>query len=98
MVKAEEAFSKAYALRVKKEVPYEERLKYYRRACDHFYKAYQYDKQTFTLNRIASATEACLRIEDFEKEREFAQFEEDYIKTHPDEVKYGDAGAFMSLE
>ena len=98
MVKAEEAFATAHALRTTKKVPYEERLKYYHTACDYFYKAYRYDKKTFTLNRIESAGESCLRIENFEREKEFREFEETYIKAHPDEATYGDAGAYMNME
>ena len=98
MVKAEQAFTKAYAMRIKREISYEERLKHYRTACDYFYKAFRYEPQIFTLSRIGSAAESCLRIEDFEREKEFREFEEEYARAHPDEVTYGDAWAFMSLE
>ena len=98
MFQAEEAHTKAYTLRLKKEVSYEERLKYYRRACEFFLKAYRYSDHTFTLNRIESAAEACLRVGDREAEQKFRQFEEKYIKAHPNEVEYGDAGPFMNLE
>ena len=98
IVKAENAFSKAYSLRTKKEISYEERLSYYRTACDYFFKAYQSNKRVFTLNRIELAAESCLRIKDFDKENEFQKFAEEYVQTHPDEAKYGDAGAFMSIE
>lgn len=98
IVKAEQTFSKAYEMRTKREIPYEERLKYYRTACDNFYRAFRQDRRVFTLNRIGSAAESCLRIEDFEREKEFREFEEEYALAHPDEVKYGDAGAYMSME
>lgn len=97
-MKAEEAFTEAHSLRVKKEIPYEERLKYYRIACDNFHRAFRQQKEAFTLARIELAAESCLRIRDLDREKEFREFEEAYIQTHPDEAKYGDAGAFMSLE
>ena len=99
MVKAEEAFSKGHALRVRKrDAVYQSRLKYYRKACGYFSKAYRVNREVFTLNRIDEAMEACLRIEDFKGEETFRQFEEEYVQAHPDEAKYGDAGAFMNLE
>ena len=99
MVKAEEAFSKGHAMRIHKgDATYETRLKYYRKACDYFSKAYDINRETFTLSRIDEAMEACLRIEDFKHEETFREFEEEYARTHPDEAKYGDAGAFMNLE
>ena len=98
MVKAEEAVAKAYGLRTQKGVAYDQRLKYYRVACEQFSKAYRSDKNSFTLNRIQSASESCLRIENYEQEKLFQDFEEEYVKAHPDEVKYGDAGAYMSME
>ena len=98
MVKAEEAVAKAYGLRTQKGVAYDLRLKYYRIACEQFAKAYRSDKTSFTLNRIQSASESCLRIENYQQEKVFRDFEEEYVKQHPDEVKYGDAGAYMSIE
>ena len=98
MVKAEEAFSKAYTLRLKKGIAYEERLKHYHEACDYFLKAHRFSERVFTLNRIESAAESCMRIRNFDAEENFRTFEEKYIKTHPQEVKYGDAGPFMNLE
>ena len=99
MVRAEETFSKAHAMRVKKnEASYEVRLKYYRAACDNFSKAYRWNRSAFTLNRIDEAAEACLRVEDLKNEQIFRQFEEEYVRKHPDEAKYGDAGAYMNLE
>ena len=99
MVRAEEAFSKAHAMRVKKnEISYEVRLKHYRAACDNFSKAYRWNRDAFTLNRIDEAAEACLRVKDAKDEQMFRQFEEEYAQHHPDEAKYGDAGAYMNLE
>ena len=96
--RAEEAFSKAYALRLKRGVSYEERLKYYRKACEFFLKAYHRSDRTFTLTRIDSAAESCMRVGNYEAEQKFRQFEEAYIKAHPNEVEYGDAVHFMNLE
>ena len=77
---------------------YEERLKCYRKACDFFLKAYQHSDRTFTLNRIDSAAESCMRVGNYKTEKKFRQFEEKYIKAHPTEVEYGDAVPFMNLE
>ena len=97
--RAEQAFSKAYALRTKrKEIPYTKRLRLYRTACDYFWRAFEVDKRSFTLNRIDSAAESCLRVEEPGREKAFRQFEEDYIRKHPDEAEYGDAGAYMNIE
>ena len=98
MVRAEEAYAKAYALRVQRNVPYEKRLKLYRAACNHFVKAYRHDTGIFTLSRIESAAEACMRVKDEENETEFRAFAEKYIKEHPTEVEYGDAFPAMSFE
>ncbi len=99
MVKAEDAFAKARAMRIKKDDTfYQERLKEYRTACGYFAKAYQINNKAFTLNRIWEAAEACLRVEDFKNEKTFRDFEEEYVRDHPDETKYGDAGAFGNLE
>ena len=97
MVKAEKEFEKAHSLRIKK-IPYEERLRYYRDACHFFLKAYDYDSRIFTLNRIYLASESCLRIEDRESEKKFRQFEEEYVKQHPKEAEYGEAGFLIGLE
>ncbi len=97
--KAEQAFAKAYALRIKrKEVPYAQRLGLYQTACDYFWKAYEINKLVFTLSRIEAAAESCLRIENFEREKALQSFQAQYEATHPDEAKYGDAGAYMSVE
>ena len=99
MVKAEDAFSKAHAMRVKKDkAAHNQRQQYYQVACDNFSKAYRWDSGAFTLNRIEEAAEACLRVEDAKDEQTFREFEEEYIKNHPDEAKYGDAGAYMNLD
>ena len=98
MVRAENAFSKAYALRVAKQVSYEERLKYYREACGNFLKAYRTDPGIFTLYRIETATDSCLRIDDRGGVSLFRKFEEEYAQKHPKEVKYGDVGPWMNLE
>ncbi len=95
LVKAENAYAKAYGLRVKK-VPYQERLRAYQKACDFFTKAYREDSGIFTLNRIDSAIEACTRVKNQSAEEEFRKFAEDYIRKHPAEAEYGDA--FPSLE
>lgn len=96
MFKAENAFDKAHKLRVKK-IPYATRLKYYKDACDWFWAAYQRDPKIFTLYRIESAVEACLRVENKEAEKVFRAFEEKYAQEHPVEVEYGDAFP-MSIE
>lgn len=98
MVQAEETYSKAYAMRVKKDVPYEKRLEFYRKACDEFSKAYDYDKNIFTLTRIESAIDACSRVNNEEKEAFFRAFEEKYIHEHPTEVEYGDAVPLLNVE
>ena len=98
MFRAEEAFSKAYLLRRQKGATYEERLKLYARACNLFLKAHQYSDRTFTLNRIASAAESCMRVGNYEAEERFREFEESYIKVHPNEAEYGDAVPLMGLE
>lgn len=98
LVKAENAFSKAYAMRIDKTIPSEERLKLYRASCRDFRKAYEYDPSVFTLFRIESAADACLRVEDFEGSELFRNFADEYAQQHPNEVKYGDAGPWMTLE
>ncbi|MBI4115335.1 MAG: hypothetical protein HY447_02035 [Candidatus Omnitrophica bacterium] len=97
LVKAEDLHLKAYSLRLKK-VPYEERLKYYRQACGYFQKAYRLNPRAFTLFRIESAAESCLRVKNTEGEEEFKRFLEDYAKAHPTEVEYGDAFPAISAE
>lgn len=98
LFQAEEAYLKAYTLRLKKGIPYTERLKNYRRACEFFLKAYRVSERPFTLNRIDAAAESCMRVGNEETEKKFRDFEEKYIKAHPNEVEYGDAVPFMNLE
>lgn len=98
MLKAENAFSKAYMMRVDKKISYDVRLKYYQGACSDFKKAFHYDPDIFTLYRIETAADSCLRMEDFEGVEVFRKFEEEYSKKHPREVKYGDVGPWMNLE
>lgn len=98
MWKAEEHYTKAYTLRVKRDVPQRVRLNHYRKACQSFMKAFEHDKKVFTLNRIYLASQACLAVEDFAAGRKFQAFEEEYAKTHPVETEYGDVGHFMQLE
>ena len=98
MVRAEQAYEKGHSLRIKKEIPYEVRLKYYRQACDDFYRAYQQKRELYTYNRIGMAADACFRVKELGREKELRQFEEEYTRLHPDEVEYGDAGPFMTLE
>ena len=99
IVKGEEAFSKAHAMRVRKDDAHSKvRANYYRKACGYFSKAYDTNPSVFTLNRIEEAIDACLRIQDSKHEEIFRAFEEEYVRTHPDEAKYGDAGAYMNLE
>lgn len=97
LVQAENAVMKAYALRVKGEVVSEERLRYYRRACTYFMKAYRTRPGEFTLSRIESAAESCLRVKDQEAREIFQAFEERYVREHPTETEYGDA-APLTLE
>jgi len=98
VVKAENAASKAYALRVKGRISYEERLKYYKTACENFHEAYREDPRVFTLLRIEIAADACLRVRDQEKVDLFEILRDEYIREHPTETEYGDAGVGMMLE
>lgn len=98
VVKAENTATKAHAMRVDKGAPYEKRLRLYRAACRNFLKAYDYDPGVFTLYRIETATDSCLRVEDFGHANMFRDFEEKYAQAHPKEAKYGDAGPWMTLE
>ncbi|HNV86605.1 MAG TPA: hypothetical protein PKL97_06530 [Candidatus Omnitrophota bacterium] len=90
MWKAENAYTKAHELRLKK-VAYESRLPYYQDACGNFLKAYNADPRIFTLNRIESAVDACSRTGDYQGEETFKEFSERYAKEHPREASYGDA-------
>jgi hypothetical protein len=91
MFKAEGAFMEAGALKARK-ANYEDRLPYYKEACDHFLKAYQLRPKLFTWNRIQEAQEACWRIKNDEGRQVFIDFEKDYVKKHPTEYEYGEAG------
>lgn len=97
MVRAENAFEKAHALRTQKGAE-EVRMKQYRIACQSFAKAYETNPELFTLNRIYSAMDACLRTKDSENEKKFREFEEAYAREHPKEVEYGEAGFMIGLE
>jgi hypothetical protein len=96
MWKAEGAFSKAYSLKQKK-VPYKNRLKYYREACEHFLKAYGEDSSVFTYGRIQEALDACWRTSDEKGQQVFEEFLEQYGDEHPKEVEYGDPGPWGEL-
>ena len=91
MLRAEEAMGKAYKLKEQK-VSYEKRLQDYRTACRFFYKAYQQDREIFTLNRIRDAVDSCWRVGDSATESIFLEFERTYSKGHPTENEYGDPG------
>lgn len=94
VVMAENKMDSAQQLKAKK-VPYEERMKYYRKACNHFSRAYESDRTVFTLNRIEAAVDACWRAQESDKEETFKAFELQYAKEHPREYEYGDAGVNM---
>jgi len=98
VVRAENAFTKAHALRVKPDFPPQKRLEYFRSACRDFRKAYAVDPRVFTLARIETAFDTCLRVEDRESVALFRNFQEEYTKAHPTEAEYGDAGAWMAME
>lgn len=97
LIQAEDAFAKAYALRVKEESS-EERMEYYRKAREHFLNAYEYDKGAFTLNVINAAADTCLRLEDQAGVKLFQEFAEEYTAAHPKEAEYGDAAAVFGVE
>lgn len=97
MVRAENAHSKAYELRLRK-VPYEERLKLYGKACREFARAYRYQPAAFTLLRIEIAIESCVRVEDRENQERFEAFAERYVQEHPTETEYGDAFPMLPME
>lgn len=89
MFEAENAYEKAYELR-KKKVPYENRLKEYGRACGNFLKAYDLHPRAFTLLRIESALESCIRVKNETGREAFESFRGQYVKAHPTEAEYGD--------
>ena len=59
-------------------------------ACDNFVKAYDRNPRTFTLFRIETALESCMRVNHDEGRQIFEEFREKYIKEHPAEAEYGD--------
>ena len=77
---------------------YPNRLPHYREACHYFLKVFDLDPNIFTLNRIQEASDACWRIDDIPSRDKFRVYEEEYIKKHPLENEYGDAGVFGVAE
>jgi len=90
LIQAEDAYVKAYELRVKPEQA-EQRMGEYRKAHDNFLKAYHLNKSIFNLIKIDQAHDTCLRLEDKEGADLFQKFAEEYAKEHPTEAEYGDA-------
>ncbi len=90
VTKAEDLYQKAYEMRVKPGNE-EKRKEIYRKAQQYFLKAYQADRNVFTLNRIEQAHDVCLRLEDNVNADIFAQFAQEYSEQHPSEAEYGDA-------
>lgn len=88
---ADNQFFKAAVTLKSRHASDEERNKFYRLACDNFKKAYSIDKSVFTLSRIWSASESCLRLDDREWSERFNHFAEEYAREHPTEAEYGDA-------
>ena len=93
ILKAENAYTQAYKLKLQ-QTPYQNRLPHYRAACDYFLKAFELESRIFTLNQIQEASDACWRIDDIANRDKFRDYEEQYIKKHPLENEYGDAGVF----
>ena len=94
LFRADEIFYKAnYTLREAHKVSFKSREKYFGEACGYFKKAYQQDPAVFTLSRIESADQACLVIKDYEWVEKFRTFQDEYIKKHPMEYEYGEAGS-----
>jgi hypothetical protein len=91
MIKAENAYMQGYKLKLQNS-SYEDRLPHYRDACRYFLKAFELDREIFTLNRIREAADACWRVDDIENRDRFRDYEEEYVKNHPLENEYGDAG------
>ncbi|MBI4970422.1 MAG: hypothetical protein HZC17_01075 [Candidatus Omnitrophica bacterium] len=89
LYRAENAFQKAYNLRIKPNADFE-RTQYYQKAHDLFLKAYRLNPKYFSLTKIDQAHDACLRLEDSAGAQLFQQFGEDYARAHPREVEYGD--------
>lgn len=91
MFQAESALNKAHHLKDKK-ISFDERQPYYAKACHYYAKAYETGPEVFTLMRIEEAADACRKASLRDEEEIFWAFEEEYSKTHPQEVRYGDAG------
>lgn len=94
MVKAERALDEAASLRSKK-VPFEKRTFLYAEACKNFSKAFEFNPDVFTLTRIEAAADSCWKAQREDAEAMFKQFEETYVKKHPQEYEYGDSGVGM---
>ena len=94
VVRAENALGKAAALKHQK-VSFDNRLPYFANACQSYVKAYEIDPTVFTFNRIEEAMDACWKSKQQEKEELFKNFEEQYIRAHPQEYERGDAGVGM---
>lgn len=92
--RAESAIDKATALKSRK-IPFEDRKIYYIKACDFFVKAYENDASVFTLTRIEQAADTCWKADNREGEAIFRDYEQEYIKNHPQEYEYGDSGVGM---
>lgn len=76
-------------------IPFEKRISFYAQACDYFAKAYERNPEVFTLSRIETAADSCWKANQPNQEDLFRQFEEVYIKNHPQEFEYGDSGVGM---
>lgn len=89
-MQGENFFIKAYEMRYQ---PGKrgERIRLYKKSCDHFMKAYTQDAAVFTLNRIESAITACAWAENHEAKAALREFEIEYMESHPTETTYGDA-------
>ena len=94
VVRAESAVGKAGELKHQK-VSFDNRLPYFSRACRYYAKAYEIDPTVFTFIRIEEAADVCWKSKQSEKEEMFKNFEEQYIRSHPQEYERGDAGMGM---
>ncbi len=94
IVQAESKMDKAGNLKSHK-TPFEKRVAYYAQACDYFSRAYERNPEVFSLARIESAADCCWKAGNEVQEELFRQFEEVYIKNHPQEYEYGDSGMGM---
>lgn len=92
--RAESAVDKATHLKSQK-VSFEDRKTYYIKGCELFIKAYEKDVSVFTLTRIEQAADTCWKADDREGEAIFRDYEQEYIKYHPQEYEYGDSGVGM---